>query len=209
MSDALALVPPFTMETAKAKVRKAEDGWNSRNPAQVSLAYTVDSKWRNRAEFVNGREEIVAFLTRKWEREQEYRLIKELWGFKENRMAVRFCYEWHDAEGQWFRSYGNELWEFDEAGLMRVCVMRVSMTWRSARRIGCFFGRSGRGRWIMLGCRSGGCKKQGVTGIKKDQSGIKADRAGASGWRERLVGERPGAKAYFLLSVDRGAEAPL
>ncbi|ADW70753.1 nuclear transport factor 2 family protein [Granulicella tundricola] len=120
MSDALVLVPPFTMETAKAKVRKAEDGWNSRNPAQVSLAYTVDSKWRNRAEFVNGREEIVAFLTGKWEREQEYRLIKELWGFKENRMAVRFCYEWHDAEGQWFRSYGNELWEFDEVGLMRV-----------------------------------------------------------------------------------------
>jgi nuclear transport factor 2 (NTF2) superfamily protein len=120
MSDTpLLLVPPFTMEIAQTKVRKAEDAWNSRNPAQVSLSYTVDSRWRNRTDFINGREEIVAFLTRKWHREQEYRLIKELWGFKENRMAVRFCYEWHDAEGQWFRSYGNELWEFDEAGLMR------------------------------------------------------------------------------------------
>jgi nuclear transport factor 2 (NTF2) superfamily protein len=120
MSDTpVLLVPPFTLETAIAKARRAEDAWNTRNPAQVSLAYTPDSRWRNRTEFINGREEIIAFLTRKWHREQEYRLIKELWGFKENRMAVRFCYEWHDAEDQWFRSYGNELWEFDEAGLMR------------------------------------------------------------------------------------------
>ena len=113
-------LPPFTLESATAKVRAAEDGWNSRDPEKVSLAYTVDSRWRNRAEFLSGREEIVTFLTRKWQRELEYRLVKELWGFKENRMAVRFCYEWHEAAGQWWRSYGNELWEFDENGLMRV-----------------------------------------------------------------------------------------
>lgn len=113
-------LPPFTLESATAKVRAAEDGWNSRDPERVSLAYTVDSRWRNRAEFLSGREEIVTFLTRKWQRELEYRLVKELWGFKENRMAVRFCYEWHEAAGQWWRSYGNELWEFDENGLMRV-----------------------------------------------------------------------------------------
>lgn len=112
-------VPPFTHETAVQKVRKAEDAWNTRDPHGVSLAYTPDSRWRNRTEFLSGREEIVAFLTRKWQREIEYRLIKELWGFRENRMAVRFCYEWHDDEGQWFRAYGNELWEFDENGLMR------------------------------------------------------------------------------------------
>ena len=112
------LLPPFTLETARAKARRAEDAWNSRDPAQVALAYTPASKWRNRTEFVNGREEIVQFLTRKWAREQEYRLIKELWGTRENRMAVRFCYEWHDAAGDWFRSYGNELWQFDAAGLM-------------------------------------------------------------------------------------------
>ena len=100
-----SLVPPFTLETARAKVRKAEDGWNSRNPEQVALAYTPDSRWRNRAEFVNGREEIVKFLTRKWARELEYRLIKELWAFVENRIAVRFAYEWRDDSGQWFRSY--------------------------------------------------------------------------------------------------------
>ena len=97
----------------------AEDAWNSRDPEQVSQAYTPDSQWRNRVEFINGRGEIIAFLAAKWAREQEYRLIKEVWGFRENRMAVRFAYEWHDADGQWFRSYGNELWEFDEAGLMR------------------------------------------------------------------------------------------
>ena len=112
--------PPFTLETATEKVRKAEDAWNTRDPQKVSLAYSIDSRWRNRNEFINGREEIVAFLTRKWARESGYRLIKELWGFKENRMAVRFCYESHDASGQWFRSYGNELWQFNADGLMTV-----------------------------------------------------------------------------------------
>ncbi len=112
--------PPFTRETAIEKVRKAEDGWNTRDPQKVSLAYTPDSRWRNRNEFVHGREEIVQFLTRKWERELDYRLIKELWAFDGNRIAVRFAYESHDAAGQWFRSYGNENWEFDENGLMAV-----------------------------------------------------------------------------------------
>jgi len=112
-------LPPFTPETAAQKVRLAEDGWNSRDPERVSLAYTVDSRWRNRAEFLEGREAIVAFLRRKWAREIDYRLIKELWGFRENRMAVRFAYECHDDSGNWFRSFGNELWEFDEHGLMR------------------------------------------------------------------------------------------
>ena len=112
-------LPPFTVESATEKVRLAEDGWNSRDPAKVSLAYTPDSQWRNRTEFLQGRDAIVAFLTRKWAREREYRLIKELWGFRENRMAVRFAYEWHDDAGDWFRSYGNELWEFDGRGLMR------------------------------------------------------------------------------------------
>jgi nuclear transport factor 2 (NTF2) superfamily protein len=120
MADApVKLVPPFTRETAVKKVRAAEDGWNSRDPQRVSLAYTVDSRWRNRSEFVNGREAIVAFLTRKWERELEYRLIKELWAFGGARIAVRFAYECHDAAGQWWRSYGNENWEFDENGLMK------------------------------------------------------------------------------------------
>jgi len=112
-------LPPFDPESAAKKVRLAEDAWNSRNPQQVSLAYTHDSVWRNRTEFLTGREAIVQFLTRKWSQEQDYRLIKELWGFRVNRMAVRFAYEWHDAGGQWYRSYGNELWEFDEKGLMR------------------------------------------------------------------------------------------
>lgn len=112
------LVPPFTLEIARAKVRKAEDGWNSRNPEQVALAYTVESQWRNRSEFVTGREAIIKFLTRKWTRELEYRLIKELWAFSEDRIAVRFAYEWHDDSGQSFRSYGNENWEFNEEGLM-------------------------------------------------------------------------------------------
>jgi uncharacterized protein len=102
------LIPPFTRETAIAKVRAAEDGWNSRDPHRVSLAYTEDSRWRNRAEFINGRAEIVAFLTRKWSKELDYRLIKELWAFTENQIAVRFAYEWHDDSGSWFRSYGNE-----------------------------------------------------------------------------------------------------
>ncbi len=112
-------VPPFTAETARAKVRAAEDGWNGRNPAKVALAYTPDSQWRNRAEFVNGRGAIEAFLTRKWARELDYRLIKELWTFAGNRIAVRFAYEWRDEAGSWFRAYGNENWEFDEHGLMQ------------------------------------------------------------------------------------------
>ncbi len=111
-------IPPFTQETAIQKVRMAEDGWNGRDPVRVSLAYTEDSRWRNRAEFPVGREQIVEFLTRKWARELDYRLIKELWTFAGNRIAVRFAYEWHDASGQWFRSYGNENWEFDTEGLM-------------------------------------------------------------------------------------------
>jgi hypothetical protein len=111
--------PPFTRESAMQKVRMAEDGWNSRDPLRVSLAYTADSQWRNRAEFPCGREQIVQFLTRKWAKELEYRLIKELWAFEGNRIAVRFAYEWHDEAGNWFRSYGNENWEFDEYGLMQ------------------------------------------------------------------------------------------
>jgi nuclear transport factor 2 (NTF2) superfamily protein len=114
-----ALIPPFTLEIAITKVRLAEDGWNSRDPEKVSLAYTPDSAWRNRAEFVNGRPEIVAFLTRKWAKELDYRLIKELWVFSENRIAVRYAYEWHDDSGNWFRSYGNENWEFNAEGLMQ------------------------------------------------------------------------------------------
>jgi uncharacterized protein len=113
-------VPPFTHETAVQKVRLAEDAWNSRDPQRVSLAYTADSRWRNRSEFVTGREEIVALLERKWARELEYRLIKELWAHSADRIAVRFAYEWHDDAGNWFRSYGNENWEFDEHGLMAV-----------------------------------------------------------------------------------------
>ena len=111
-------LPPFTMETALQKVQLAEDAWNTRNPEKVSLAYTLNTEWRNRVEFINGRQEVVAFLDRKWKKELDYRLKKELWGFRDNRMAVRFEYEWHDQEGQWFRSYGNELWEFEENGLM-------------------------------------------------------------------------------------------
>lgn len=112
-------LPPFTRETAMQKVRMAEDGWNSRDPQRVSLVYTEDSQWRNRAEFPRGRTEIVQFLQRKWSRELDYRLIKELWAFTDNRIAVRFAYEWHDDSGHWFRSYGNENWEFNEHGLMQ------------------------------------------------------------------------------------------
>lgn len=112
-------VPPFTRETAAQKVRMAEDGWNNRDPQKVALAYTIDSQWRNRAEFVTGREQIIAFLTRKWAIEHKYRLIKELWAFNDNHIAVRFAYEWHDDSGAWFRSYGNENWEFDQHGLMQ------------------------------------------------------------------------------------------
>jgi nuclear transport factor 2 (NTF2) superfamily protein len=114
-------LPPFTtLADAAQKARMAEDAWNSRDPAKVALAYTVDSRWRNRAEFVQGRAAIEAFLGRKWARELDYRLIKEVWGFRENRMAVRFAYEWRDDSGHWFRSYGNELWQFDPEGLMAV-----------------------------------------------------------------------------------------
>ncbi len=119
-SDARPPLPPFTRETAIKKVRTAEDGWNTRDPEKVSLAYTEDSRWRNRSEFFSGRPAIVAFLTRKWAKELDYRLIKELWAFEDNRIAVRFAYEWRDDSGNWFRSYGNENWEFDGRGLMRL-----------------------------------------------------------------------------------------
>ena len=112
-------LPPFTLETATQKVRMAEDAWNTRDPARVAQAYTVDSMWRNRAEFLKGRDAIETFLTRKWARELDYRLTKELWAFRDNRIAVRFAYEWHDDSASWFRSYGNENWEFDAAGLMK------------------------------------------------------------------------------------------
>ena len=112
-------VPPFLMETAIQKIRLAEDGWNSRDPARVALAYTPDCRWRNRSEFINGRADIEAFLARKWQQELEYRLVKQLWAFHQERIAVRFAYEWHDAAGTWFRSYGNENWEFDAEGLMQ------------------------------------------------------------------------------------------
>ena len=119
-------VPPFTFETATQKVRLAEDSWNSRDPEKVSQAYALDSRWRNRSEFVTGRQEIVAFLTRKWAKELDYRLIKEVWAFRDNRIAVRFAYEWHDDSGHWFRSYGNENWEFDEHGLMRLRIASIN-----------------------------------------------------------------------------------
>lgn len=120
MSEARPPFPPFTRETAAQKARMAEDAWNGRDPQRVSLAYTLNSKWRNRSEVFSGREAIAAFLTRKWQKELDYRLIKEVWAFTDNRIAVRFAYEWHDEAGQWFRSYGNENWEFDEQGLMAV-----------------------------------------------------------------------------------------
>jgi hypothetical protein len=119
-------LPPFTLETAAQKVRMAEDGWNSRDPTRVALAYTPDSRWRNRAEFLQGRTAIEAFLTCKWQREHDYRLIKELWAFHENRIAVRFAYEWHDANGQWFRSHGNENWEFDAHGYMQLRIASIN-----------------------------------------------------------------------------------
>ncbi len=119
-------LPPFGPETAAQKARMAEDAWNSRNPQAVSLAYTHDSRWRNRAEFLHGREQIVAFLARKWARELDYRLIKEVWAWQGARIAVRFAYEWHDDSGQWFRSYGNENWEFDAEGLMRIRIASIN-----------------------------------------------------------------------------------
>lgn len=112
-------LPPFDLETAKQKVQMAEDAWNTRDPEKICLAYTIDTEWRNRSEFLNGREEVKAFLKRKWEKELDYKLKKELWGFRENRMAVRFEYEYRNSDNQWFRAYGNELWEFDENGLMQ------------------------------------------------------------------------------------------
>jgi nuclear transport factor 2 (NTF2) superfamily protein len=137
-------LPPFTGETAAQKVRMAEDAWNSRDPSKVALAYTPDSRWRNRAESLQGRDAIEAFLTRKWNRELDYRLIKELWAFHDNRIAVRFAYEWHDDSGQWYRSYGNENWEFDEQGLMRLRIASINdlpikeidrkYFWRAGRR---------------------------------------------------------------------------
>ena len=119
-------IPPFTAKSAAEKVRLAEDGWNSRDPERVAQAYTLDNRWRNRNEFPRGRDEIEAFLPRKWAREQDYRLIKELWAFLDNRIAVRFAYEWHDDGGLWFRSYGNENWEFDEHGLMRLRLASIN-----------------------------------------------------------------------------------
>jgi nuclear transport factor 2 (NTF2) superfamily protein len=119
-------LPPFNLETATQKVRLAEDAWNTRDPARVVLAYSADSRWRNRAEFLVGRDAIQAFLARKWASELEYRLIKELWAFTENRIAVRFAYEWHDDAGRWWRSYGNENWEFDAQGLMRVRIASIN-----------------------------------------------------------------------------------
>jgi nuclear transport factor 2 (NTF2) superfamily protein len=124
-------LPPFIRETAIQKARLAEDGWNSRDPEKVALAYAVDSRWRNRSEFVNGRQEIIAFLTRKWAKELDYRLIKEMWAFEGHRIAVRFAYEWHDDSGNWYRSYGNENWEFNADGLMRLrlaCINDLPIT---------------------------------------------------------------------------------
>ena len=119
-------LPPYTLETAIRKVRMAEDAWNSRDPARVVLAYTPDSRWRNRAEFIHGRAAIEAFLTAKWQRERDYRLVKELWAFRDDRIAVRFAYEWHDTDGQWFRSYGNENWAFDAEGLMHTRIASIN-----------------------------------------------------------------------------------
>jgi nuclear transport factor 2 (NTF2) superfamily protein len=119
MATPKPITPPFTLESAARKVQMAEDAWNSRDPERVALAYSPDSEWRNRTEFLRGRDEIKAFLRRKWAKELDYRLKKTLWAFRENRIAVSFEYEWHDADGQWYRSYGNELWEFDDDGLMR------------------------------------------------------------------------------------------
>jgi uncharacterized protein len=119
-------LPPFTADTAAKKVRSAEDLWNTRDPARVALGYSVDSRWRNRAEFFQGRDAIIAFLTRKWDRELDYRLIKEVWAFRGSRIAVRFAYEWHDDSGSWFRSYGNENWDIDEQGLTRIRISSIN-----------------------------------------------------------------------------------
>ncbi len=126
MSKTRPPVPPFNKDTAAQKARLAEDAWNTRDPARVALAYTPQSRWRNRAKFITGRDEIIAFLKRKWARELDYRLIKEIWAFHDNRIAVRFAYECHDDSGKWFRSYGNENWEFDENGLMRLRIASIN-----------------------------------------------------------------------------------
>jgi uncharacterized protein len=119
-------IPPFDLESARKKVQAAEDAWNSKDPERVSLAYSVDTEWRNRSEFINGREAVKTFLTKKWQKELQYKLKKELWSYNENRIAVRFEYEWHNASGQWFRSYGNEMWEFDENGYMKKRVASIN-----------------------------------------------------------------------------------
>ena len=126
MAESRPPLPPFTLETAIQKVRMAEDAWTTRDPQRVALAYTSDSRWRNRVEFLQGREAIIEFLTRKWQSELDYRLIKEIWAFCGNRIGVRFAYEWHDDSGNWFRSYGNENWEFDEHGLMRLRIASIN-----------------------------------------------------------------------------------
>ena len=126
MTETRPPLPPFALETAIQKVRLAEDAWNSHDPERVALAYSTNSRWRNRAEFLEGRDAIVSFRTRKWQRELDYRLIKELWAFHDNRIAVRFAYEWHDDSANWFRSYGNENWEFDEHGLMRLRIASIN-----------------------------------------------------------------------------------
>lgn len=126
MSESRPPLPPFTRETAMQKVRMAENAWNGRDPERIALAYSPDSRWRNRSEFLQGREAIADFLRRKWAKELDYRLIKELWAFHDNRIAVRFAYEWHDDTGQWFRSYGNENWEFDAQGFMRVRIASIN-----------------------------------------------------------------------------------
>ena len=126
MAESRPPLPPFTLETAIQTVRMAEDAWNTRDPQRVALAYTSDSRWRNRVEFLQGREAIIEFLTRKWQSELDYRLIKEIWAFCGNRIGVRFAYEWHDDSGNWFRSYGNENWEFDEHGLMRLRIASIN-----------------------------------------------------------------------------------
>lgn len=135
-------LPPFSLETAKEKVQKAENAWNGKDPQAVALAYSEDSTWRNRSEFIKGREEIAAFLEKKWAKELDYRLVKEIWAFTENRIGVRFAYEWHDASGQWFRSYGNENWEFNEQGEMQTRIASINdlaieeserkLTWKGA-----------------------------------------------------------------------------
>lgn len=159
MTEQRPPLPPFTRDSAIQKVRAAEDGWNSRDAEKVALAYTVDSEWRNRSEFVHGRGQIVEFLQRKWRKEQQYRLIKELWAWQENRIAVRFAYEWCDDSGNWFRSYGNENWEFDKHGLMQTryaCINDLPIS--ESERLFCSTGPRGAARTIIRGSAIWGCK---------------------------------------------------